>query len=301
LSAVIVAMTGESPRVLAVRGVERALDALPSGPFEGERDRTIEAGLRRWVSEQTQLALGYVEQLYTFGDRFRTSGERVGGPRVISIGYLALTRVPATLPEPLSAWNEWYAYFPWEDRRAGAPAMIAATMLPALDAWASSAAAAEARERRERIDIAFGRAAGWDDELALQRYELLFEAGLVAEADARADLEFGRPMEADHRRILATAIGRLRGKIKYRPLVFELLPPAFTLLELQRTVEGLAGLRLHTANFRRLIENGGLVEPTGRFRQRTRGRPAEEYRFRREVVLERPAPGVLQPSRTRAR
>ncbi len=294
-------MTGESPRVLVVRGFERALDALPSGPFQTDRDRTIEAGLRRWVEDQTQLGLGYVEQLYTFGDRFRTSGERAGGPRVISIGYLALTRTPAELPEPLSTWNDWYAYFPWEDRRAGAPVMIADQMLPALDAWAAHAPEDEGRIRHERIDIAFGRASGWDDELALQRYELLFEAGLVAEADAHADPAFGRPMEADHRRILATAIGRLRGKIKYRPLVFELLPPAFTLLELQRTVEGLAGLRLHTANFRRLVESGGLVEPTGRFRQRTRGRPAEEYRFRRGVLLERPAPGVLQPSRARTR
>ena len=44
-------------------------------------------------------------------------------------------------------------------------------------------------------------------------------------------------MALDHRRMLATAIARLRGKIKYRPVVFELMPPAFTLLQLQRTVE----------------------------------------------------------------
>ena len=73
----------------------------------------------------------------------------------------------------------------------------------------------------------------------------------------------GTPMALDHRRMLATAIGRLRGKIKYRPVVFELMPPAFTLLELQRTVEALAGVRLHKQNFRRLVESQGLVEETG--------------------------------------
>ena len=107
----------------------------------------------------------------------------------------------------------------------------------------------------------------------LERYELLYEAGLVAEAarDLGRPARFagrrsrapGRTMALDHRRILATAIGRLRGKIKYRPVVFELMPPAFTLLQLQRTVEALAGVRLHKQNFRRLVEQQGLVEETG--------------------------------------
>ena len=90
-------------------------------------------------------------------------------------------------------------------------------------------------------------------------------------------------MQLDHRRIVATALGRLRGKLKYRPVVFELLPPTFTLLQLQRLVEALSGVRLHKQNFRRLVEGGGLVEGTGRSR-RSGGRPAELFRFRREVA-----------------
>ena len=70
-------------------------------------------------------------------------------------------------------------------------------------------------------------------------------------------------MRHDHRRILATGIARLRAKIKYRPVVFELMPPPFTLLQLQRAVEALAGRLLHKQNFRRLIEQQGLVEETG--------------------------------------
>ncbi|MEJ1974871.1 MAG: hypothetical protein WDN49_01295 [Acetobacteraceae bacterium] len=73
----------------------------------------------------------------------------------------------------------------------------------------------------------------------LQRYELLFEAGLVVESHAEGRepcgggpaLMPGRPMTSDHRRILATGIARLRAKIKYRPVVFELMPPEFTLLQ----------------------------------------------------------------------
>lgn len=149
--------------------------------------------------------------------------------------------------------------------------------------------------------MGFGIGGGFDEEKVLERYELLYEAGLVAEAarDGRSAVrqwqslpELGRPMAFDHRRILATAMGRLRGKLKYRPVVFELLPPEFTLLDLQKTVEAISGTLLHKQNFRRLVEQGGLVETTGNVSTETGGRPAKLYRFRREVVLERPAPGL---------
>ena len=73
----------------------------------------------------------------------------------------------------------------------------------------------------------------------------------------------GRPMMFDHRRILATAMSRLRGKLKYRPVIFELMPESFTLFDLQRVVEAILGSYLHKQNFRRLVENAGLVEPAG--------------------------------------
>jgi hypothetical protein len=156
----------------------------------------------------------------------------------------------------------------------------------------------------------------WDTERVLDRYELLYEAGLVTEAardrvqlrpgelppGALPSVELGTPMVADHRRILATAMGRLRGKLKYRPVVFELMPDSFTLLELQRTVEAVVGLRLHKQNFRRLVERSGLVEGTSRMLTETGGRPAELFRFRPEVVRERIAPGVhVPPLRLRQR
>jgi hypothetical protein len=126
----------------------------------------------------------------------------------------------------------------------------------------------------------------------LERYELFWELGLVAEARDPRPQTLGIAMALDHRRILATAIGRIRGALRYRPLVFELLPPAFTLLQLQRTVEALAGVRLHKGNFRRLVTAAALVEPTGERERDNVGRPAVRYRFRPDVVAERATLGM---------
>jgi hypothetical protein len=171
--------------------------------------------------------------------------------------------------------------------------------------WIHSAPDEAARRaRRVRAAVSFGVEGGqWDGERVLERYELLYELGLVAES-ARGGAgggtaACGPEMAFDHRRILATAVGRIRAKIRYRPVVFELVSDEFTLLQLQRAVEALAGLRLHKQNFRRLVEQGGLVEGTGRRDHHTGGRPAELFRFRREVLLERPAPGVGLPAARR--
>jgi len=323
LSAVIVAVTNEVPRVLAVRRLTHELAtpmqrdglpvagesalALPFGPFQPDRHRTLELGLRGWVEELTGLRLRYVEQLYTFGDRFRDPRERVGGPRVVSVGYLALVHEAPPTGSGEAEWCDWYDFFPWEDWRQGRPPVIERTVRPRLEGWVADAADdRQRRERAGRVALCFG--AGdeqWDIERTLDRYELLYEARLIPEAardgcphpvDTEAARLLGRLMALDNRRILATAMGRLRGKLRYRPVVFDLLPPSFTLLKLQRVVEALSGKRLHKQNFRRLLQAGGLVEPTGRFEAAGRGRPAELFRFRREVLHERVAPGVGIPA-----
>lgn len=293
LSAAIVAVEGEHPSVLVVAH-EGSQDALPFGPFDPADHRTLESGLRKWVGEQTKFELGYTEQLYTFGDKGRHLSAGSGG-RVVSVGYLALTRRVREAPD--TQWRGWYHYFPWEDWRDTKPAMIDSVILPALKTFVKDAPDSESAElRRERANVCFGE--GWDEERVLERYELLYEAGLVEEfyrdsgQNSKKLANLGTPMLFDHRRILATAIARLRGKLKYRPLVFELMAPTFTLLELQRAVEALAGRRLHKQNFRRLVADQGLVEGTGKFNAPARGRPAELFRFRRDVLRERPAPGL---------
>lgn len=278
LIAVVVAVTDNEPRVLAVDDGA----ALPSGPLR-DGHRTLEQGLRTWVETQTGQRLGYVEQLYTFADLDRAPARDAG--RTVSIAYLALAREALPPADRDAVWVNWYRGFPWEDWRQGAPPVIEA-LLPLLDRWSAQGDPRTAKARRERIDLLYGRGpGGWNDDLALERYELLYEARLVAEsAGVEAPRFTGLPMRGDHRRILATAIGRLRGKLKYRPLVFELLPDTFTLTQMQRVVEALAGTPLHTQNFRRLVEAQGLVEETGARHADTGGRPAREMRFRREVV-----------------
>lgn len=289
LSAVIVSVADHEPRVMLLPD-----RALPTGPF-GTQHRTLEQGLRAWVEAQSGLKLGYVEQLYTFADKDRMAD----GRRMVSIGYLALVRMPGAMMEGERSLltSPWYDFFPWEDRRGGVPPVTPAIM-KGLAAWKKTAPdAGMARARESRIAVNFPKdPRAWNEELVLQRYELLWEAGLIEEARRgagnREPVAASFSMPHDHRRILATAIARLRAKIKYRPVVFELMPPAFTLLQLQNTVEALAGVRLHKQNFRRLVQGQGLVEDTGVQTHDVRGRPAKLFTFRREVLNERAAAGT---------
>jgi hypothetical protein len=284
LDAVIAAVSSDRPRILTTTQAAPGLPALPSGLLDADGDATLELGLRRWISAQTGLAVGYVEQLYTFGDRDRQRSD--DGTRHLSVAYLGLVREEQ--PAPGAAWLDCYDLLPWEDRRTGMPAILREEVLPALARWAGRDTA-----RAHRVRANFGDRRAWDPIRVLERYELLYETELVPERFR----DYGRrpaPRPAhgvelafDHRRIVATALARLRGKLKYRPVVFELLPETFTLLQLQRTVEALTGVRLHKQNFRRMIEKGRFLEPTRASERPARGRPAKLFRFRQEVVRAR--------------
>ncbi|WP_455175978.1 NUDIX hydrolase [Azospirillum largimobile] len=324
LSVAIVAVTGGTPRVVTVRsgfavpedhrrGDEPLphRDALPGAPFEPDRFRTLQEGVRAVAEGLSGLALRYVEQLYTFGDRYRDPHELFGGPRSVVVGYLALVRDGPLGGDASAEWRDLYDHFPWEDWRDRRPPLLDGVIAPALGGWIASAPDEETRLRRaERAQMAFGLdGADWDMERVLERFELLYEAGLVVEAFRDRDLAaridpsvqaggpmpraLGRPMARDGRRILATALERLRGKLRYRPIVFELLPPTFTLHQLQLVVEALSGERVHKQNFRRLMISGGFVEPTGQYESQTGGRPAELYRFRRQAIHERTSAGAI--------
>lgn len=287
LIAVLAAVTGDEPRVMTIRSG----NTLPSGPFELAH-RSLQAGLREWVGDQTGHPVGYLEQLYTFADRDRTPDEAQS--RTISISYLGLVREQAAPGAGKPGWHGWYEYFPWEDHRKGEPEVLA-TILTSLKDW-SKRDALRREHRQRRIDFTFGQNdSPWNEDLILHRYELMFEAGLVEEASGDPLPQTGRAMFADHRRILATGIARLRAKIKYRPVVFELMPESFTLLQLQRTVEALAGLTLHKPNFRRLIDSHQLIEETGEMTGETGGRPAKLFRYRHAVLEERAFSGSKLP------
>src|SRR5215468_5167673 len=145
LSAVIVTATIAEPRVLTVRLRDDPMEALPSGPLEVEH-RTLEVGLRAWVERQTAQRLGYVEQLYTFGDRDRVEDVRTG--RALTVAYLALVREARPGGAAEAMWQSWYRYFPWEDWRDGRPAALV-PVEERLRFWAEQAAGAAERRLRE--------------------------------------------------------------------------------------------------------------------------------------------------------
>ncbi|SPJ32273.1 hypothetical protein KSP9073_00273 [Kushneria phyllosphaerae] len=304
LSAVVIAMESATPTVLLTRSIDRCrAPMLPAGDFDPRHHRTFELGLRDRVAHQTGLALDYVEQLYTFGDQDRLQPDAPGEiTRHISIGHLGLVSQQQTPRDEQTLWASWYDHFPWEDYRHGRPAIIDMIIAPALSRWTNEAPDEATREaRRQRAQLAFGlNGARWVDTRVLERFELLYEAGLAPEAQHHDQAEVittlpGEPLMSDHRRILATAMDRLRGKLRYRPVIFDLLPEHFTLSQLQLTIEAIIGCRLHKQNFRRALDRTGLVVPTGAVDTTTGGRPAERFRFCREQWRQQMAPGVQTP------
>lgn len=276
LIAVLVAVQNDTPKVLTL-GAGRS---LPAGPLES-RHRSLQNGMRLWVEQQTGRRLGHIEQLYTFADT-----QVLGVPepeRSLLISYLALTHADP----PSENWRSWYEYFPWEDQMRAQAQRLVADITLRLKSWVGTLAAEEHERQLRRVVRLFGGDGEvWDDQLVLQRYELLWEAGMVRESPLCEDPVAGMSMDGDHRRILATGIARLRAKIRYRPVFYEFMDETFTLSALQRTVEVVAGQAMHTQNFRRLIAQQNLIEETPDYAPVSRGRPAKLFRFRREMIEE---------------
>ncbi|GAB4577710.1 MAG: NUDIX domain-containing protein [Anaerolineales bacterium] len=93
------------------------------------------------------------------------------------------------------------------------------------------------------------------------------------------------PLAFDHADIITYAIRRVRYKLEYSAVGFELLPKEFTLTELQTTYEIILGEKLDKRNFRRRILEAGIIEPTPHQRL-GEGRPARLYRYRDDAVAE---------------
>lgn len=316
--AVLIAITDHTARVLTVDQGK----LLPNGPLM-PLHRSLQAGVRQWVEEQTQQPLGYLEQLYTFVD---TNRRNIDGHALVYVSYLGLVQETQTRElQSQALWRDWYDYFPWENHLDGVPSIIMDFIVLALLEWANTAKDEVTQQRRrQRIRLCWGlseeflarevltnkntdnkviadvvdESSEWVAEHALLRYEMLYEAGLIPEAPNYSPSyepsnsatnwtqKMGVPMYYDHRRVIATAISRLRAKIEYRPLIFGLMPEVFTLLQLQQSVEALSGVRLHKQNFRRLLDSQNLVMETGQSSSAQRGRPAKLYRFRHDIELQ---------------
>ena len=87
------------------------------------------------------------------------------------------------------------------------------------------------------------------------------------------------PLSPRQKSMVEGAIAAIQGRLDQAPIAFRLLPPTFTLSELQHLYELLLAKRLHKASFRRALQAASLVEPTDEWRSEGRGRPAQLYRY----------------------
>jgi hypothetical protein len=297
------------------------LDAWPGGFMDWTDDDTRQAAIRELHEETGVQAPEFVEALASYSRNGRdprqfagTRDEKTGawvarGARVTTAAYLMLTRDPHRAAAPTGGddaasahWAHVYEYLPWEDVRDEERRRATLLTRCELDAWAGRDA-----ERRARVAGLFDLAE-WNEERTAERWALLMDAGLVPEArrdrwgraEAREeDPFFGREMAFDHREILADALGRIRGKIKYTPAaLMALTGPEATLDELQAACEAIAGRPLHRSNFRRAVAPAGsgaprmprMVGKTGQRKTRQGKGPGvapEIYRFLDDAVRAR--------------
>ena len=174
LTAAIVTVEDDEPAILVTGGDSEPHAGLPFGPFDPLVHRTFEIGLRAFVEAQTALTVGYVEQLYTFGDRGRHARPDDTGPHMVSVGYLALTRMPDNAaPLHGAGFEPWYRFFPWEDWRRQRPEILDKVIAPLLGEWAGHSDRPEpgrALGRRERLRLCFGTGGSpWDEEKVLDQ------------------------------------------------------------------------------------------------------------------------------------
>ncbi|NLG98720.1 MAG: NUDIX domain-containing protein [Chloroflexi bacterium] len=173
-------------------------------------DKSLEATATESVLRLTGLREAFLEQLYTYGDTWRTAG----GQRLVSVAYFAI--IPGGASQntenaaPIHKDDCQACWFPVDD-------------LPALI--------------------------------------------------------------MDHREVASYALRRLRYKLEYTAVGFQLLPEKFSLSELQHVYETILGEKIDKRNFRRRILQAGIIEETEHLRS-SEGRPARLYRYRPDAVAE---------------
>jgi 8-oxo-dGTP diphosphatase len=129
--------------------------------------------------------------------------------------------------------------------------------------------------------VRFAKALEDAPELALAKIATAWKGETGGRAEAHAADGERLSLAFDHADILGLAVKRLRGKLDYSQVGFELLPSQFTLRALQDVHEAILGVRFNKPAFRRRMLDKGVLEPTGLREQGVTFRPAELYRFAR--------------------
>lgn len=114
---------------------------------------------------------------------------------------------------------------------------------------------------------------------ALARLRVPWRGETGGPVDALDEKGEARDLAFDHGQILGMAVKRIRGKLNYAPVGYQLLAPEFTLRQLQQVHETVLGERLNKDSFRRRMLATGELEATGAWESEVGHRPAELYRF----------------------
>jgi hypothetical protein len=307
--------------------------AWPGGFVEWNDQNAHSAGLREVFEETGHTAPpAFFQTLDTYDENGRDPRQFAGyfdrglwigtGVRIVSKAFIALF-APAinqpTTPMPgqdaLSAhWESVYRYLPWEDLRGSVGRSMRRQIIRQLtERWVRAAESdEEAALRKRRIETTFASSdlRQWNEERTTERFALLMETALVTEAHRdqwgdvlpeakRQVLEHDIPLAFDHRRMLADALGRLRGKLKYTPSVLAaLVGSEITAPVIHRVCESVAGRPIHMANLRRaLTDTHALLQPIKTIiaGPRPPGRQATRYRWVKDIDLARLDPAMRMP------
>ncbi|MCY6960125.1 NUDIX hydrolase [Clostridium brassicae] len=221
--------------------------ALPGGFIDIEED--LEVGARRKLKEKTGIDNVYTEQLYTFGDV-----DRDKRTRVISVGNIALVEKSSIRFKEvdLQKKSEWF----WIDK----------TLI-------SSEKQEQYTENKHLLSLKS------IDEKTIMNYEVTEEIG--RNIFRRKEISYKllnnstKELAFDHYKILDYGIDRLRNKVEYTPIAFNLLPRVFTVKELQNVYEAIMGKEI--LNFRRKM--GEMIIETDEKIEGKAFRPAKVFKF----------------------
>lgn len=220
--------------------------ALPGGFVNIDED--VDCAAYRELLEETSVDNVYMEQLYTFGKVNRDKRMRV-----ISISHMAL--VPQDNVKPIAG----------DDAEEVAWFSVSKTSLYVTD------------DNKEVFSLTL-----WNEELDLMfvyTVEVKYEKnGVVSVPKATFKSQNGSEGIAfDHIEMINMGIDRLRNKVEYVPIAFNLVPEKFTLNEIQKVYETILGRPLVKQNFRKWIDK--FVEETDEKQTRVGHRPANLFRY----------------------
>jgi hypothetical protein len=258
---------------------------LPRFDWNSKTDSNSETQFRKQIPQHLRPALTHVEQLDT---RFEEG--------ILLVTMLCQVQDRSKFRLPASDWWPLFHLFPWEDWRKCAPAAVSESLLPKLYQWSRTSAPDETNSRRRLGQLFADGDQSWSSHHILARFQALYAAELLPEAlrdrsGAAVSVRhghtrvYGQTMAGEDRLLLAKALSTLRTSLRHGPSAHQLTLKVFTLGDLQKILENLTGIGLHTQNFRRDILRSGLLEPvTGPMKQKGK-RPVKTYRWTSKIDL----------------